>query len=371
MSFLFQFFLTVKRLLTNFPALLVKIGVFIILTLILGSVFSSTFNPVQIKDIKVAYVMEDEGEIAANVMDALVKNEEIGEYLSFYLIDDLALAEDKLAQDEYKALMYIQDGFSKEIMDGGSPEFTVYMTSFAGTDASVIKSCIQGFLNQASLQMMQINADGAEIEIENISLEEERPDSMTYYSIAMLLMMLFYGAAYGNSCSAESYFGAIGDRLSIAPVKRGAMFMMKMLGTSLVNFFLGCVIVLFTSLAFKVNWGNNYWVLFLILFEFSLLSTVFGSFLCFALGNEQRASSAIQMFALGFTIVSGGFYAGNFNAAKYFSFNHYAKTAITNLIYNGSDLSTTWKNAGILLIIMFVLIIVCIVLSRKRKAGSL
>ena len=34
----------------------------------------------------------------------------------------------------------------------------------------------------------------------------------------------------------------------------------------------------------------------------------------------------------------------------YLSLNHYAKTAITNLIYNKNNLSVTWINVGILLI---------------------
>lgn len=375
MNYLFQLTSTAKRLLTNIPALITKIGVFMILTLILGSVFSDSFKPTENEKSTVAYVLEDDGDVADRIICELSENEEIGEYISFLEVEDFATAEKSLAEEKYDAVLLVQDGFSKQIMEGNSVEIAVYMTSYATTKASVIKSCIQGFLNKVNAHGLQLNTDRTETTAADMStdysLEGERPDSMTYYAIAMLLMMLFYGADYGNSGTAEDYFGAVGDRLSIAPVGRFGMFVGKMLGTALVNFLLGCIIVVFTAVAFKTNWGSNSPLLLLILFEFSLLSTVFGAFLCLILGNEQRASAAIQIFALGFTIVSGGFYAGNFKMAKYFSFNHYAKTAITNLIYNGTDLSATWKNAGILLSALLVLITACVAASRRRKAGNL
>lgn len=375
MNLMNQLTSTVKRLFKNAPALITKIGVFMILTLILGSVFSDSFNPVENEEIKVAYVLEDDGAVAKNIMRELSKNQEIGAYLSFLEVENFEAAEESLAAEEYNAILLVQNGFSEQIMKGGSAQIMVYMTSYATTEASVVQSCLQGFLNQVNARIL-LSADGTDAPTESISanissLEGNRPDSMTYYAIAMLLMMLFYGADYGNSGIAEDYFGAIGDRLSIAPVSKLGMFVGKILGTALVNFLLGCIIVAFTSLAFNANWGCHYPLLLLILFEFSLLSVVLGAFLCLALGNEQRASVAIQMFALGFTIVSGGFYAGDFKMVKYASFNHYAKAAITNLIYNETNLSVTWKNAGILLGILLVLIAACVATFRRRKAGNL
>ena len=98
---------------------------------------------------------------------------------------------------------------------------------------------------------------------------------------------------------------------------------------------------------------------------------MFGACICTILASEEKTSGMIQIFALGFTILSGGFYRGDFSGAKYLSLNHYAKTAITNLIYNKNNLSVTWINVGILLITGVILSAICAVGLRKRRMDNL
>lgn len=377
MKFAYQFIFSIKRLLANTGALVTKIVVFVILILILGSVFESSFEGSSIDGIKIAYVVEDNGDIGEAIMTAMVENEEIGEYLTFEKEEDFSVAEQLLADGEIDAVMLVPEDFSNFAQQKNSEEtLEVYMTSYADINASVIKSCTQGFLSGMNAAMAVRNMTGeatSEIQqdspCEELGVEGNSPDSMTYYAIAMLLMMLVYGADYGNNSTAEEYFGALGDRMRMAPISQFSRLVGRMTGIALVNFLLGCIVVIFSGLVFHVNWGANIPMLLLILYVFSLLCTVFGAALCLILGNEQRATGAIQMFALGFTIVSGGFYAGDFKKAKCFSFNHYAKTAINNLLFNGSDLTTTWKNLGILVALTIVFSIVCVVCGRMRKEG--
>lgn len=376
MNFLYQMFFAIKRLMKNIPALISKVGVFVLLIFILGSVFSDTKEN-SIDEIKVAYVIEDEGELAQFMIDQMTTNDEITKYITFSAEEELELAEEMLAKGEYNALFYLAKDFSKKIQNEESADILVYMTSYADTDASVIKSILNAFLTNmnAEFAIQMIGDQGNEIEsghvCEKIELTKEGPNSMAYYTLAMILMMLFYGADYGNVCVAEEYFGSLGDRFSITPISNGTRFTGRMLGMAIVNFLLGLTVMIVSHFIFKVNWGDQVVLVLVILFEYSLLCTIFGAFLCTLLGNEQKTSGLIQMFALGFTIVSGGFYKGDFKGVEYLSFNHYAKTAITNVIYNSGELTSTWINSSILLGISILLGAVCVVGLKGRRSGNL
>ena len=108
----------------------------------------------------------------------------------------------------------------------------------------------------------------------------------------------------------------------------------------------------------------------LVLLIFSLLCTVFGGVLCLIAGNERKASGLIQIFALFFTIISGGFYAGDFPGIKYLSFNHYAKMAINGILLGGSS-AVIWKNIGVMLGLILALITIFEKLSTRRRGDTI
>lgn len=377
MKFIYQMFFSVKRLVKNMPALMTKLGVFILLTFILGSVFADTFQKSTTDDIKVAYIVVEEDKIATSLIEQMILNEHINEYITFIQEDDFVEADKKLADEEYNALLYVRSDFADSMKENVKAKIEVYMTSYAETDAAIIKSVLNTFSTNVDTEFVLADIgynshprDVTEV-CENLAVERNSPNAMAYYTLAMLLMMLFYGADYGNNCVAEEFFGALGDRLAIAPIGKFIRLIGRMLGVSVVNFLLGCVVVIISHFAFKVNWGNNIVLLLLIIFEFSLVCTIFGACLCTILASEEKTSGMIQIVALGFTIVSGGFYKGDFSGVKYLSINHYAKTAITNLIYNESNLNLTWTYMGILLIIGVVLSVVCVVGLRKKRVDNL
>ena len=377
MKFIYQMVFSIKRLLKNIPALITKIGVFILLTFILGSVFTDTFQKSAMDKIKVAYIVDQKDKTATSLIWQMILNEQINEYITFIQEDDLAEADKKLADGEYSALLDITTDFADSMKENAKARIEVYMTSYAETDAAIIKSVLNTFATNVDTEFVLADigyhsqpGNASEV-CENLAMEQNSPNAMAYYTIAMLLMMLFYGADYGNNCVAEEFLGALGDRLAIAPLGKFTRLIGRMLGASIVNFLLGCVVVIISHFTFKVNWGNNMVLLLLIIFEYSLVCTVFGACLCTILASEEKTSGMIQIFALGFTIVSGGFYKGDFSGVKYLSVNHYAKTAITNLIYNENNLNLTWTYMGILLIIGTVLSVVCAVGLRKKRVDNL
>ncbi len=377
MKFIYQMFFSVRRLLKNMPAFITKLGVFILLTFILGSVFSDTFQDSAADEIKAAYLVEEEDPAAEIIFEQLISNEQITEYITFFKEDDFAKADRKLADGAYNALLCVKNESDDPEKGNGKAKIEVYMTDYAETDAAIIKSVLNTFSINMNAELVLAGAgentypaDGSKV-CENLAVDMESPGAMAYYTLAMLLMMLFYGADYGNNCVAEEFFGVLGDRLSIAPIGKSVRFAGRMLGAATVNFLLGCAVVIISHFAFAVNWGNHIALLLLIIFEFSFVCTVFGACICTILASEEKTSGMIQIFALGFTILSGGFYRGDFSGAKYLSLNHYAKTAITNLIYNKNNLSVTWINVGILLITGVILSAICAVGLRKRRMDNL
>ena len=372
-----QFLYTVKRLLKDYRSMLVKLSAFILLILVLGSAFSVAFDVASIETVKVAYFVEDEGPDGKDFVEMMKIEKDISELVRFIEVTDRATAEDMLDRDEVAAFLYIPPEFSAQVADlEADNDLFVYTKKQASFDTTVVQNVLDTFAYASNCAYAHFKAtgsvDGFEFDMGegtqavHYTASGNKPTSMGYYAVAMLLMMILYGADYGCSGMAEDYFSATGDRLRVSPLNPLPQFVGKISALTLVTFLEAAFVIAFTALVYDVDWGTGSTLLTLLLtvIVYSAFSTSMGAM--FSLMSKGKGEGLVMVAIIGFTFLAGGFVAMPLPVIENLSPSYYAKTAIFNLLYNGSQ-TLVWQSIGILAALTAVCTAVSTLLIRRRR----
>jgi ABC-2 type transport system permease protein len=372
-----QFLYTVKRLLKDYRSMLVNLGAFIHLILVLGSAFSGAFDVASIDAVKVAYFVEDEGPDGKDFVEMMKQEGDIAELVSVIEVSDRASGEDMLDREEVAAFLYIPPEFTEQVYDlDVNNDLFVYTKKQSSFDATVVQNVVDTFTYASNCAYAHFKATGSIADYDfdmsegtepvHYTASGNKPTSMGYYAVAMLLMMILYGADYGCSGMAEDYFSATGDRLRVSPLNPLPQFVGKISALSLVTFLEAAFVVAFTALAYDVDWGtgNTLLTLILVVLVYSMFSTSMGAML--GLLSKGKGEGLVMVAIIAFTFLAGGFVAMPTPVIENLSPSFYAKTAIFNLLYNGSQ-TLVWQSIGVLAVLTVVCTAVSTFLIRRRR----
>ncbi len=405
----YQFIHSMKCVFLDYKPLLTKILTFSLVILVLGSAFSEMFDS-KLEPVTVGVLNEDSGEAAGLIIDSalnpqgtLTPEKELDtdteekeeadkakvsteEWMKSYFVKNeedgrsLACDSDIDESQQIVAMIHFGEDFSKQHTDENDEPIPITVKSGRSSmiDSTIVKcvfDSVIGVLNADAAVQDNIspnivfpkepNLDDAYVKMETDAAST--PDAMSYYAIAMLMMVLLYGAEYGCSSISDDFFGVIGDRIKITPIKRYEQYIGKMLGMIVATTLQGLFIVLLSGLVYGANWGNNYLALLVCIFSMSAASVTLGACLCMITRDGAKGQSMVSLLVLACTFLAGGFIKVDMGALKYISPNYYAQTAMFNSIYNG-DTGIAMQNIGILWLFVIGASAVAILLSRRKRA---
>lgn len=372
-----QIYYSVKRILIDRKPIVVRLLSFAVVILILGSAFNNSFDVTTLDKVNVLYCNDDSGEFGDMFLNTMTGVSDIKTLMSLKEVPSKEEAEKLINKGKAEALVYIPKDFSdKKIENGESKTVEVFMQNTSGINAVVVENVVNSFVNEMNtagvIYCQTGSLDSFSAESFNSVSEEplshtKSPNSMGYYAVAMLLMLILYGMDYGRVGIGEDYLGTLGNRMKLSPIRPFEQYTGKVLGLSVVTFIQGGCIILFTKFVFDVNWGNNIGMILLILFSYSVLTTVLGAMLSILTGDLQKAGSLQSIAILVFTFLAGGFVAADFGTASRLSPSYYARNAIFNVVYDG-NLNLAWRNIGIIWIIVLGFAIVSIIAAGRKRA---
>ncbi|MCY9555719.1 ABC transporter permease, partial [Paenibacillus apiarius] len=365
MNILFQMFYAVKRMIMNPKAILINLLTYAIIILILGSVFGSTYDiQKSLGKVTIAYANLDSGRYGA-IFDAVLHSNDVTQLAELKPVTSLDDGKVLMNKDEADAIIYIPDNFSD---DGDLPHVVnVYLSTDYGVPTMVVKNIVSSLTNLMNTSSVIYNITG-QTEVDAMGSEPQKNNeenvkeqsltssslqattAMGYYSIAMILMLLLYGQEYGIFMASEDYLGTLGNRMRLSAVKPYVQYIGKALGLSLVTFFQGVILLLFTKYVYGVDWGNHIIVVLLTLFILSILVTLLGLMLVIITRDIQKAQSLSNFITLGGTFIVGGFVIVDFGSVAYLSPSYYAKTALFNVVY-GNQVEQALINIGLMILI--------------------
>lgn len=379
MNILFQMFYAVKRMIMNPKAILINLLTYAIIILILGSVFGSTYDiQKSLGKVTIAYANLDSGRYGA-IFDAVLHSNDVTELAELKAVTSLDDGKALINKDEADAIIFIPDNFSD---DRVLPHVVnVYLSTDYGVPTLVVKNIVSSLTNLMNTSSVIYNITG-QTEVDAMGSERQKNNeenvkeqsltssslqattAMGYYSIAMILMLLLYGQEYGIVMASEDYLGTLGNRIRLSAVKPYEQYIGKALGLSLVTFFQGVILLLFTKYVYGVDWGNHIIVVLLTLFILSILVTLLGLMLVIITRDIQKAQSLSNFITLGGTFIVGGFVIVDFGSVAYLSPSYYAKTALFNVVY-GNQVEQALIHIGFMILICVGIVLVSLAASRR------
>lgn len=386
--------------------------------LVTGS-FNRSNDAPAVSRIPLAIVDQDGGELAQTLIDVF-NSEDLSELVSAEQWNDEAAALDAVRDGTRAAAVVIPAGFSQSFMpdmtSGVLPEavaLQVYGDPGSPIRAGIIRTIAEEFTAQAESgvttirigmtelvtsgavspeelpeigQAMgeQLFADGENASaagLINVRVEtaaagdnEEGFNMLAYFAPGMALLFLMYAVTLGaRTLLSERREGTLA-RMLAAPVTPGQVLSGKVAGIFLGGFIQMGVLILLTTLMFRLDWGNPLGVL-LVIGSAALAATGWGLLVASLSTNSGQITTIGMALTLIFGIVSGTFIPGQqfgaaFQTAARLTPNRWALDGFLALA-SGEGLAGIITPVIALLVMAAVLFAAAAALFRRRQSELL
>lgn len=370
---------TILRNFRDFKSLAPMLLLPIMLILILGSALGGVFTPESISVTNICYINEDKG-FMSEAFEEFLASDEIEKLIKVNVVQSKEEAIKLIKNREASALVVLPSNFSEEIQKGEKAVIEVYNSKYSNVRASILQSILNGFVagTKSQLAVMQIGSTDKEYKQYNniseaaITTEGNAPRAIDYYAVTMLVMTIMYGTAYGNLALKEEKQFNTNIRLASAPIRYWEIVMGKLMGSIVTVFMQAMIIIVFTKVAYKVDWGGNLWFIIFVCFSLALLSVGLGMMVS-NLGKNPQATGGLLNFGVNIaTFIAGGYFPASqmspiFEKLGYISPNYLAQIAMFNTIYGGS----TAQTFNVMLAIWIIVIVAFVIagLTERRSAN--
>ncbi len=394
-------------------ALILMLAAPFVLTLGLGFVtgrFSGTSTS-GVSDIPLALVDQDGGSLGKQLVE-LFQSADLGSLVKATTFTDLSLARQQVDQDKAAAAILIPAGFSDSILAGGSAQspapvvqIELYANPSSPTSVGVIQTILEEFLNRvavgqvgAQVAVSQLISQGlitpsdaprVGVEIgQRLAISQASPsitingiasggqavefDVLAYMAPGMALMFLMFTVSNGGrTLLAEQAQGTL-PRLLVSPTTTRQVLGGKVFGIYLTGVVQVLILILASTLLFRLQWGDALGVLVLVLA--AVAGAVGWGLLITALARTPGQVSAIgSTIMLTFGILGGSFFNLSampawFQAVSKITPNAWGLDGFTTLA-EGGGLANIWQPVAALLVMGGVLFSAAVVLINRRGFG--
>jgi ABC-2 type transport system permease protein len=344
----------------------------IVLMLILGTAFSNVFDSkVSVGDIHVLYKTSAGPELNS-YFQAFAKQAGKSD-VHFKEATDSIDGKKEVKENNYTAYV--------EITKEG---ITLYGNNRNNIEDSIIQGMLAAFADKYNVAAAVAGVDASKVStavssgtehnfIKERSLQAAKePGSMDYYAMAMTTMIALYGAVYASTLIRGERVRNTALRLAAAPVKKGEIFLGKILGCLVMNVLCLLAVVGFSHFAFKANWGDHVGIVLLVLLTEVFLAVSFGLGISY-ITKTGEAARTVVMIVIQISSFFGGAYfkienpTGIMNIITKLSPLSWMNNAITKIIYANdftAAIPTISLNLGISLLFLGIALI-----SLQRREG--
>ncbi|GAB4153139.1 MAG: linearmycin resistance permease LnrM [Candidatus Promineifilaceae bacterium] len=387
-------------------ALLLMLAAPFVLTIGLGVVTGrfSGANTGGLSNIPVLIVNHDQGDLGQALVD-LFHTDELAELVQPGMANDLAIAKKDVDDDQIAAVVYIPAGFTDNIIprnaSAGSVapiQIEIYANPARPTSAGVIQSIVDEFISRVEVSRVsgqaavtqlilsgrikpeEAEAVGREIGIRqaeaaaagnalirlNRTTSGSEPatfDVLAYLAPGMALMFLMYTVANGGRSILAERAGGTLPRLLISPTTNAQALGGKLLGIYLTGVAQMGILILASSLMFRVQWGDPLVVAALILAVVAGAAGWGALLAAFAQSSAQVGSLGTAMMLI-FAILGGSFISLNnlpawVQVVSKITPNAWALDGFTTLSLGGalSDIATPLTALLVMSVVLFAMAI--------------
>ena len=341
----------------------------LILIFILGIVFQPLWTSKPFT-IDIAIFNEDEGEFSKILIDDVFGSNELKDTIKIKFLENEEEIKKYINEGKIAAGIIFRKGFSESIIEGGNAQIKIYGDPEQTIKAGVVKNIVESFtfevLKRRTILETSLRFLGTKnlissteiqklipewlLEIENkknlisVSSETEKkttknPLAMEYYAIGIGVMYLLFATNAGAETIFKERRIKTFDRMKVAPLSNHTILGGKLFGIFFVALLQFVIIVIFTSIFYKVNWGNSVpGVIVMVLsavLAFSGLSTLLASLT----KSEEQIGNIGPALAMIFGFLGGAMWPAYgfpkwLNIASKFTPNRWAFDGFFKLMYS-------------------------------------
>lgn len=383
MNILYIAISTIKRNFRDKRSMIRSILMPILMIIVLGTALNSAFGGQKIDKFDVCYLNQDSGS-ESNEFNKFLNNAEIKAILNVREVASIEEGEKLIDDKKAVSLIVVPKDYSEKLKSGQNAVIQIYNTKYKDYKNEIIENIVEAYNSAGNAVLAEAKLNTKDLGYTRYSTVDESlistagkaPRAIDYYGVAMLVLAIMSSAAFAADMVSEDYFENVGVRINASPVKTYEKLIGKILGCVFDIVIKGIIIIVFSKLAFNVNWGENYGMIALIIISAAVFSTIFGMFITMAVGSGNRASGIINLLNNIFTFLAGGYALlitqdVNQSIIMHLSPNFYPQTALLNVIYSNNyrvnvHFFNTSGYISMLWVLSVLLFIGFIALERRR-----
>ena len=336
----------IKQILRDFKTNMLMVLFPIVLIVILGAAFSNVFeNSIDIADVDVLYTVDIEGEdpIFENAFSTFRKymSDETG--MLFEETADVEKGISEIENHRYTAYLHIT---------GDPLRIDMYRNRNSGFASGIVENAVESFLDSyaatsvivrndpAALAKVQQSGNTGQVRLTAID-RKKQPGSTDYYAVTMLTLILLYSSLTGFWSIRSEADAKTGPRVLCAPVQKYQFLTGKILGSISVTIIQAFVVLLFSKLVLKANWGEDLLTVSVLVVTYSIMTVSLGAALAFMFRSAESANGLLNTAIPVFVFLGGGYVplsvlGDQISKVSVISPVRWINMGLINIIYEGS-----------------------------------
>ena len=333
--------------------------------------FSNIFETTEkMKDIPIAIVKEGENAAADSMFEALSDGED-----ALLVAKEMTQkeAEEKLEEEEVKGIFYVSTSLRLQVKENGMEQTILQM---------ILKQYQQNstLLLDVSIHHPEKIHDVIQViqQEKNYIIKEKmggsNPDNIISYFYAIFAMTCMFASFSGCSMihNVQSYTSELGRRKSVAPVSKLKEILSEFAASELIQFFLACLVLFYTTFVLKLNLGGNYGKIVLLLF----VGTSMGNMIGICIGSlrltfEAKIGSLVGI-GLGLCFLADLMVSGirafiQEHAPIVNAINPASRIVDSFYALNMDLMGRYWRNIGGMLVLTVIFLVISVCLGKGGK----
>ncbi|MBO7744822.1 ABC transporter permease [Paenibacillus sp. MWE-103] len=359
----------IKQHFRDYRTFIFMLGFPIVLMLVLGITLTNAFvTELELSDIKVAVHDASSGDLSQAFGGFEKQLASTG--IAFVPLKDGENGRAAVEDNQYTAYV--------EVTDAGISQ---YGSSRDTVESGIVQGMLNAFADKynaaaavartdpAKVGELLADADGGSYLKDESIAADRTPGSMDYYALSMTVMVGLWGAMSAGGLLRSEAVRGTGIRLVSAPIRRGEIYVGKVLGNVVSNSLCILAIIFFSKWVFKAYWGAH-------------LPLVIGVLVCEIIMSTSLGIAANELFKNGGGrgVVMLIVQVGSFLGGAYFPVNEsgvmglvawaspirWGNAALTQIIYAGHT-AAAWSAIGLYLGAALLLLGATAAVRRTRE----
>lgn len=351
------------------------------LVFIIGSIFSSYFNKennnAAIEDLSIYYFDEGNNKIneVFDTFTSIVKESKDIEKVDIKEIYNLEDGKKEVKVNR-AILLHLKDDTIKFYSNDKSLIQTSLIYGILESIANRYNAVTEVFkINPIRGEEILNNGDKVSfIEEEDIPYENS-PDSMGYYGVAEIGLMLFYFVSYPLFNIKEDKKNNIKDRIKLSGISINKYYLSTFIGCFIFSFAISLVTYTLSNILFNINYGDNLLIMPLAMIPFLIIVNGLGTIIPIIFKDDKISGTILQNIIIPVLVFLGGGYValygemkGIFNIITKISPLRWFNISIFRYIYSGDkSILCNWMIFGA---ITFIIIMILIYIMTRREDSS-